>query len=83
MQGFTIKAPAPGMVIYVKEWNGKKKTAGSQVNAWDPTVATLPDLTQMESITYVNEIDVRKISVGQTVQHHARRRPVEEARRAR
>jgi multidrug efflux pump subunit AcrA (membrane-fusion protein) len=22
-QGFTIRAPAPGMVIYVKEWNGK------------------------------------------------------------
>ncbi|HEU5217327.1 MAG TPA: efflux RND transporter periplasmic adaptor subunit [Gemmatimonadales bacterium] len=65
MANFTIKAPAPGMVTYVKEWNGKKKTTGSQVNAWEPAVATLPDLTQMESITYVNEIDVRKIAVGQ------------------
>jgi len=36
MAGFTIKAPAPGMVIYTKEWNGKKRTTGSQVNAWDP-----------------------------------------------
>ncbi len=65
MENFTIKAPAPGMVTYVKEWNGKKKTTGSQVNAWEPAVATLPDLTRMESITYVNEIDVRKIQVGQ------------------
>ena len=65
MQQFTIRAPAPGMVIYVKEWNGKKRTTGSQVSAWDPGVATLPDLTEMESITYVNEIDVRKIAVGQ------------------
>lgn len=65
MSNFTIKAPAPGMVIYQKEWNGKKRTTGSQVSSWDPTVATLPDLTQMESITYINEIDVRKISVGQ------------------
>ncbi len=65
MQNFTIRAPAPGMVTYVKEWNGKKKTTGSQVNAWEPAVATLPDLTQMESVTYVNEIDVRKIVVGQ------------------
>jgi RND family efflux transporter MFP subunit len=65
MQAFTIRAPAPGMVIYVKEWNGKKRTTGSQVSSWDPTVATLPDLTRMESITYVNEIDVRKIAVGQ------------------
>src|SRR5439155_12183777 len=65
MAGFTIKAPAPGMVIYAKEWNGKKRTTGSQVTAWDPSVATLPDLTQMESVTYVNEIDVRKIAAGQ------------------
>jgi multidrug efflux pump subunit AcrA (membrane-fusion protein) len=64
---FTIRAPAPGMVIYQKEWNGRKKVVGSQVSPWDPTVATLPDLTQMESITYVNEIDVRKLSVGQPV----------------
>jgi RND family efflux transporter MFP subunit len=68
MAGFTIRAPAPGMVIYVKEWNGKKRTAGSQVNPWEPTVATLPDLAQMESITFVNEIDVRRIAVGQTVE---------------
>jgi HlyD family secretion protein len=67
MTGFTIRAPAPGMVIYVKEWNGRKRTTGSQVNAWEPGVATLPDLTQMESVTYVNEIDVRKLAVGQPV----------------
>jgi len=67
MQGFTITAPAPGMVIYVKEWNGRKRTTGSQVNSWDPSVATLPDLTHMESVTYINEIDVRKVVVGQPV----------------
>jgi RND family efflux transporter MFP subunit len=65
MAAFTIRAPEPGMVIYVKEWNGRKKSAGSQVSPWEPTVATLPDLTQMESVTYVNEIDVRKVAVGQ------------------
>jgi RND family efflux transporter MFP subunit len=67
MGSFTIKAPSPGMVIYVKEWNGKKKGIGSQVSAWDPTVATLPDLGHMESLSYVNEIDVRKIASGQKV----------------
>jgi RND family efflux transporter MFP subunit len=68
MLGFTIKAPAMGMVIYEKEWNGKKRTSGSQIWAGDPTVATLPDLSQMESQTYVNEIDIRKIAVGQVVE---------------
>jgi len=67
LANFTIRAPAPGMVIYVREWSGKKRTAGSQVSSWDPAVATLPDLSQMESVTYVNEIDVRKVAVGQPV----------------
>jgi hypothetical protein len=56
------------MVIYVREWNGKKKGVGSMWNAWESTVATLPDLTQMESETYVNEVDVRKLTLGQKVQ---------------
>jgi multidrug efflux pump subunit AcrA (membrane-fusion protein) len=55
------------MVIYAREWNGKKKVVGSQINAWEPTVATLPDLREMESITYVNEIDIQKIAAGQKV----------------
>jgi len=67
MQGFTIRAPGSGMVIYEKEWNGKKRTVGSQIGAWEPTVATLPDLSAMESQTYVNEIDIRKIAIGQKV----------------
>ena len=64
---FTIYAPSPGMVIYVREYNGKKKGIGSMWNAWESTVATLPDLTQMESQTYVNEVDIRKLAVGQAV----------------
>lgn len=67
MADFTVRAPSPGMVIYVREWNGKKKGVGSTWSPWDPTVATLPDLTQMESMTYVNEVDVRKVAVGQQV----------------
>ena len=67
MSAFTIRSPSAGMLIYVKEWNGRKKGAGSQVTPWDPAVATLPDLSEMESITYVNEIDVRKLTVGQKV----------------
>jgi len=67
LSNFTITAPAPGMVIYFKEWNGKKRTAGAQIGSWDPVVATLPDLSGMQSITYVNEIDVKKVAKGQPV----------------
>ncbi len=65
---FTVYAPESGMVIYAKGWDGKAIKAGSQVNSWDPTVATLPDLTTMVSKTYINEVDVRKIKVGQPVE---------------
>ena len=64
---FTIMAPEQGMLIYAREWDGKKRVVGSTVSHWDPTVATLPDLTKMESITYVNEVDIQKIKVGQEV----------------
>jgi multidrug efflux pump subunit AcrA (membrane-fusion protein) len=64
---FTIAAPEPGMVIYAREWDGKKRVVGSTISPWQPTVATLPDLTVMESITYVNEVDIKKIVKGQAV----------------
>jgi HlyD family secretion protein len=67
MGEFMITAPEQGMVIYAREWDGKKRVVGSTVSPWDPTVATLPDLTKMESITHVNEVDIQKIQVGQQV----------------
>jgi HlyD family secretion protein len=67
LAGFTIKAPADGMIIYKKEWRGTKRKVGSTINPMDPVVATLPDLTSMISKTFVNEIDVSKIKPGQKV----------------
>jgi multidrug efflux pump subunit AcrA (membrane-fusion protein) len=63
---FIIKAPEDGMLIYERSWNGKKGP-GSQISAWDPTVAELPDLTNMTSVAYINEIDISKIKKGQKV----------------
>jgi HlyD family secretion protein len=67
MSKFEIRAPASGMVIYKREWNGQKRTVGSEISPWDLTVATLPDMSTMISKTYVNEIDISKIKVGQKV----------------
>jgi HlyD family secretion protein len=64
---FIIKAPKPGMLIYFREWSGQKRKVGSTINPWDLTVATLPDLSVMNSRTYVNEIDVSKVKKGQNV----------------
>ncbi len=67
IEKFIIKAPSDGMVIYKREWNGAKRKVGSEISPWDPVVATLPDLSSMISKTYVNEIDVSKVKVGQKV----------------
>jgi HlyD family secretion protein len=67
LKEFDIKAPAPGMVIYRRGWNGQKRTEGSEINPWDMTVATLPDLSTMISKTYVNEIDISKVKINQSV----------------
>ncbi len=63
----TITAPKEGMIIYAKEWNGRKKVVGSTINIWNPDVANLPDLRDMEVISYVNEVDIQKVKVGQKV----------------
>jgi multidrug efflux pump subunit AcrA (membrane-fusion protein) len=62
---FVVYAPKAGMVIYKRNWEGKKQGAGSQVSTWDNVVAILPDLSAMNSKTYVNEIDISKVKKGQ------------------
>jgi multidrug efflux pump subunit AcrA (membrane-fusion protein) len=65
LNSFTVKAPAPGMVIYKKDPMGKKITVGTTLNPWEPIVATLPDLSSILSKVYVSEIDIYKIYDGQ------------------
>mgnify|MGYP003639680512 CR=1 FL=1 len=67
MQQFTVYAPDQGMVIYQRNWDGSKVTEGEQISAWNPVVAELPDFTVMESVTYINEVDIQKIEIGQIV----------------
>ncbi len=63
---FKIMAPKDGMVIYTRSWNGKVGP-GSQISTWNPVVAELPDLSDMVSKTFVNEVDISKVKKGQAV----------------
>ena len=67
MDKFIITAPKRGMVIYAKEWRGEKRKVGSTFGLWDPSVATLPDLSVMISRTYVSEVDINQVKLGQKV----------------
>ena len=67
LKGFEVFAPKSGMIIYKRDWRGRKTETGSTVSSWNNVVAKLPDLSKMISKTYVNEIDISKVRVGQEV----------------
>ena len=61
LKSFTIYSDGNGMITYDRNWDGSKKKVGSTISPWNPTIASLPDLTKMQSKTYANEVDIRKI----------------------
>ncbi|NND07999.1 MAG: HlyD family efflux transporter periplasmic adaptor subunit [Saprospiraceae bacterium] len=63
---FRVIAPEDGMLIYQNSYRGKRGP-GSQLSAWDPVVAELPDLSDFVSVIYVNEVDISKVKKGQHV----------------
>jgi RND family efflux transporter MFP subunit len=68
MNQLNVVAPQSGMLIYAKSWDGKKIVVGSSVSPWEPAVATLPDLSVMEVVTFVSEVDIQKIKPEQEVE---------------
>jgi HlyD family secretion protein len=64
LDGMRIKAPTDGMVLYNDHWNERRKLQiGDMVWGGWPVVR-LPDLTEMEVLAQVNEVDGPKLSVG-------------------
>jgi len=62
-----ITAPKDGMLIYGRTFGrggSRKLTIGSNVSMQSPVIATLPDLSVLVSETYVEEIYISKIKVG-------------------
>lgn len=67
LEEFIIYAPSDGMVVYYQDFFGDKRKVGSSIDRMDNVVAVLPDMSSLISKTYVNEIDVNKVKVGQSV----------------
>ncbi len=61
-----IKSPADGMIVYGMGYDGRIRV-GSRVGRWAPLIATLPDLSTLMSETYVKEVNIAKISLGNKV----------------
>ena len=63
LDAFTIYSDGEGMLTYYNRWGSKVKV-GSSIYQWDATIATLPNLKEMESKTFANEVDIRRIEKG-------------------
>jgi multidrug resistance efflux pump len=64
LDGMRIKAPSDGMVIYNEHWNERRKLQVGDVIWGGWPIIRLPDLTEMEVLALVNEVDGPKLSVG-------------------
>ena len=63
----TIKAPEDGIVMFAKDWMGKTYGKDSEINIWNPLIATLPDMSVAISETYIREIDISKVQLNDSV----------------
>ncbi len=67
-----IRAPANGMVLYNKVWKGGNQglvQVGDQVGPWQP-ILQIPDLSALELLTLIDEIDIAKVSTGMRADIH-------------
>ncbi|MDD4107735.1 MAG: HlyD family efflux transporter periplasmic adaptor subunit, partial [Prolixibacteraceae bacterium] len=62
-----IAAPQDGMVMYARLRGGRKIRIGDNVSQWNPAIATLPDMSVLISETYVEEIHITKLNIGDSV----------------
>ncbi|MGD8782303.1 MAG: efflux RND transporter periplasmic adaptor subunit [Ignavibacteria bacterium] len=68
LEGLVIKAPSSGLVVYSPNFQnqGRKYSVGD--TPWSRAqIMELPDLSEMESIVNVNEIDISKVQRNQKV----------------
>lgn len=63
LEGMKIKAPTDGMALYNDHWNERRKIQIGDVVWGGFPVIQLPDLTEMEVLAQVNEVDGPKLSI--------------------
>src|SRR5262245_31909370 len=64
LDGMKIKAPTDGMVLYNEHYNERRKLQVGDVVWPGWPVVQLPDMTEMEVLAQVNEVDGPKLSIG-------------------
>lgn len=69
LEGLTITAPEDGLVVYAKLWKGDRmgKLQVGDTPWRGQELIQLPDLSEMEVSTFVNEVDVARVDTGLVV----------------
>jgi multidrug efflux pump subunit AcrA (membrane-fusion protein) len=62
-----IRAPKAGILTYYKYPWGEIVKTGFKVGPYNSIVATIPEMSNLISRTYINEIDISKVKMGQKV----------------
>jgi len=62
-----ITAPKAGILTYFKFPWGEIIKTGSKVGPYNSVIATIPEMSNLISKTYINEIYISKVKPGQTV----------------
>jgi len=65
LAGVNIAAPSEGMVIYSDHWMERRKVQIGDVVWGGFPIVRLPDLSEMEVMAQVNEVDGPRLSIGQ------------------
>ncbi|PID27680.1 MAG: hypothetical protein CR982_05150 [Candidatus Cloacimonadota bacterium] len=66
LENLRLTAPEGGLVVYAKTWkNGRMSKIQIGDTPWSGmSLVELPDLSEIEVDTYVNEVDISRIKVG-------------------
>lgn len=64
---YTLKAPLGGLVVYENNWSTGRKIATGDSPWPGMALVSLPDLSKMQSLTNINEVDISKVRTGQRV----------------
>ncbi|HZL09376.1 MAG TPA: efflux RND transporter periplasmic adaptor subunit [Prolixibacteraceae bacterium] len=64
-EALEITAPKAGILTYFKQPWGEITKTGSKVSMYNSVIATIPEMSNLISRTYINEIDISKVKVGQ------------------
>ena len=64
----TVVAPMPGTVTRLNVEEGEIVTSGRSAFSQSPAILTIADLSKMVVKTRINEVDIAKIALGQTVE---------------